>query len=178
MSEALIIFLINFVFIYTIQSLSSMLGIYALIGQKIELKSYFIGSAILLVSGVLIRMLPIQKGVHTLMILVVITLIAAFYLKFSVYLAVMASLSSVMVLLLIETLSLFIYKLVMSDEVYVRIISGDSISNALSGIPVNILFFVAVLTLYIYTTSHGKKPLQSMELAIKASKKSGDDKKR
>lgn len=179
MEMLIFLILMKFIGIYFIQSLVFILSIYALTATKIIWRKYILSSVILTGACTLIRQLPLNFGVHTILILLVVMLLSIKIINKPVYTAVKATLISTIILLSVELIAVWSVTLFdpeffnrLSKEktlnildiiiIYINNSSDFTIGqtdfiNTIIGFGVNILFFIAIFVIYLITTKN-KKP--------------------
>lgn len=122
-------------------------------GIKVEKNEYVICSILFSVLEYLVRRLPINYGVHTMInIIVMIVLITSIY-KVDILMSIKASMISTILLFVCEALNMMLLNLLPGDSV--QNLMANDITKNLSGIPSLIIYLV--ITWIIYVVKKRKK---------------------
>lgn len=128
----------SFLFIYLVHLLTH---------TKINIKKYFISSMLLDVIGFLIRRLPINYGIHTILNIVVVVILVTAINKINILEAIKSTIITSIIVFVCEGINMFL----------IQILYGNNIANILSnpvlkiiyGMPSLIIFIIVILTIRI-----------------------------
>lgn len=114
--------------------------------KSIDNKSYFISSILFAISTYLVRMLPIQFGVHTILIIMIFILINTSLNKIPIRKAISSSLISIIILSICESINLFILNYLKVD---MQAIITRPLLKTLYFMPSLALFALIILIFYM-----------------------------
>ncbi|MCB2300106.1 hypothetical protein [Clostridium tagluense] len=123
-------------------------AVYAFSKTVINVKRYIISSILYGISVYLIRSLPIQYGVHTILNIIMIIVLTAFLNKIVIIKSIQASIMALILLFICEGINMIIIKYIFKVNV-INILSNTS-EKILYGIPSLVIFAVTVFTYYFY----------------------------
>lgn len=122
--------------------------------KSIDNKSYLIASMLFGVSTYLVRMLPIQFGVHTIIIIMIFILINTSLNKIPIRKAISSSLISIITLSICESINLFILNFLKID---VQAIIDNPLLKTLYFMPSLALFALIILIFYVVIRRNKKE---------------------
>ena len=132
----------------------AILAVYAFSKTVFNLKRYII-SCIILVSAIyLIRLLPIQYGVHTILNIIVIIVLTVNINKIGIIKAIQASIMTVILEFICEGINMFIIKFIFRADI-TYVLSEPSVKT-LYGIPSLLILATIVFTYYFYLAKRKK----------------------
>ena len=120
---------------------------YLLSNTRINLNRYIISSLLFAVSTFIIRMLPINYGVHTILVIIVETIILVSINKINVIQAIKSTIIMIICLFILETLNVLMLGLVLKDQL--KEIMQDPILKIVYGLP-SLICFMIVVGCYYY----------------------------
>lgn len=123
-------------------------AVYAFSKTVFNVKRYIITSILLLIAVYIIRLLPIQYGVHTILNIIVIIVLAINISKISIIKSIQASIMAVVLEFICEGINMFIIQYILKVNV-VNILSNTSL-KILYGIPSLVIFATTVCIYYFY----------------------------
>ncbi len=162
--EILQIILAKYIMVYLLQSIICVLAVCAICKKKIEIKLFSLVTIIFFASAIIIRLLPIEFGVHTLFILIVLIILGITLLKTPIYKTVLSVLIVGVIILLTEILNGVFLGLVIGFE-NITEFSKNELNWSIAGIPANILFLFAVLFIYKLNTKPDNKENNNGEIS-------------
>lgn len=127
---------------------------YALANNKLNTKRYIISSILLATCTYFIRMLPINYGVHTILYIIMQTIILISISKIDIILAIKSSIITTICLFVVELLNLLILNFVFKEQL--ESIMSNPISKTIYGLP-SLVGFAIVSICYYYLKKKGKK---------------------
>lgn len=125
-------------------------AVYAFSKTVINIKRYIVSSIIFLISVYLIRLLPIQYGVHTILNIIVIIVLTVNINKIVIIKSIQASIMAMIMEFICEGINMFIIQHMFKVEI-VYLLSEPSL-KILYGIPSLLIFAIIVFTYYAYLT--------------------------
>lgn len=131
-----------------------MFAVYAFSKTPINIKRYIISSVFFVPTVYLIRLLPIQYGVHTILSIMVINVLAVNTNKISIIKSIQTSLMAVILQYICEGINVFIIQYIFKADI-MYLLSDPSL-KILYGIPSLLIFAVIVFTYYFYSTRRKK----------------------
>ena len=126
---------------------------YAFSNEKLNVNRYLISSLLLAVSTFIIRMLPINYGVHTILFIIIQTTILASINKIDVIQSVKSAIIAVIFLLIFEGINMLILNLTFKDEL--ESIMLNPISKIIYGFP-SLGGFAIIVLCYYYLRKKAK----------------------
>ena len=120
-----------------------MFGIYAFAGKRIDKNKYLLSSLIVAVSMVLVSILPISNGIHTILILMIISAVATFINGFGSVYCVSVAIINIIIQFIAEGLNILLIELVFKKDIQEAI--ATPLSKAVYGIPSLIIFFGVIV---------------------------------
>lgn len=130
------------------------LATYTLANKKVEKKEYLTSSLIMALVMYLVRMLPINYGVHTILNIFVLIFLTFNVNKIDLIVSIKSSILILMILFICEGLNVGLIQFVLHKDL--KVIFSDPISKMISGIPSTIVFFAIVIIYYIISLKKGK----------------------
>lgn len=127
---------------------------YTFSGIRINGEKYILSSLILGICVFLIRMLPINYGVHTILNLMVLTVITISINKIDVVIAIRSAIITSIILFTCEGLNVLILN-ILYGEVVQQLIS-DPATKTIYGMPSLIWFAIIVTACYCYLKKKGR----------------------
>ena len=137
--------LIEFLLRFIPESFLFLLAAYVFSNKKIEKKLYIISSLTIAISMYLIRLLPIQFGIHSVMGVIIVILVAVNINKIPINKAVSSAVIVVILEGIFETLNLFFLDKILDLNVQAVLI--NSISKLVYFMP-SLIFLGCTITLY------------------------------
>ena len=123
-------------------------AVYAFSKTVINVKKYIITSILFVIAVYIIRLLPIQYGVHTILNIIVIIVLTININKISIIKSIQASIMAMILEFICEGINMFIIQHIFKrDIVYVL---GIPLLKILYGIPSLLIFAATVFTYYFY----------------------------
>ncbi|MDR3598433.1 hypothetical protein [Clostridium sp.] len=135
------------------ESLIYIFAAYLFSSTKLDVKKYIISSMLLAISTFLIRMLPINYGVHTILFIMIQTIILLSINKIDVIKAVKSTIISIICLFALETLNVLTLSFIFKDQLN-EIMSNPNI-KVLYGLP-SLIGFIMIISCYYYINKKGK----------------------
>ncbi|MBU3184817.1 hypothetical protein [Clostridium estertheticum] len=123
-------------------------AVYAFSKTAINIKKYIISSIIYVFAVYLIRLLPIQYGVHTILNIIVIMVLTININKISIINSIKASIMAMILEFICEGINVFMIQYVFQADVK-HVLSNPSLKT-LYGIPSLVIFVVIVGAYYYY----------------------------
>ncbi|KNZ41764.1 hypothetical protein [Acetobacterium bakii] len=124
-------------------------GLYAFSRTKIKWKKYWSVMPIIFIATYIIRLLPINYGVNTLITLILTTFLGISFIKISLFQSIKASLLSTVVVLIGEGVNLFLLQAAYGSEKTLEII-GDPIAKTINTIPSTFVFGIIIFIVYYF----------------------------
>lgn len=141
------LFLCKYLFGYILQDIIVILGVYTFSKQKVHMKTFLTLNAILIPTSILVRLLPISLGIHTLINMAVILAVMYRLCQFELYTIIRSTLITSIILLLNEMVCIFTLVQLMGYE-KVDSIMSDSLMKSLVYVPFNILYGIIIVCCY------------------------------
>ncbi len=126
------------------ESLLFVYSVHLLTYTKINVKKYFISSILLDVIGFLIRRLPINYGIHTMLNIMVLVILTTYINKIYILKCIKAGILTAVIMFMCEGINMTIIQLLYNHDNIVRIFN-DYILKTLYGLPSLIIFMVSIL---------------------------------
>ncbi|MBU3176565.1 hypothetical protein KPL47_09280 [Clostridium estertheticum] len=127
-------------------------AVYVFSKTVINMKRYIISSIFFIIAVCLIRLLPIQYGVHTIISIVVIIILTTNINKISIIKSIQASIMTIILEFICEGVNVFIIQYIFKADV--RYVLNDPSLKILYGIPSLLIFAAIVFTYYVYLTKN------------------------
>lgn len=151
MKEILLRVLTEFVLGYLLQSAACIILLYVFSARKVRLRSFFIFTFLLAIEMYIVRnCLPINFGVHTILSMITIILIGIWVFKMQPYRTIIAAFVSSVLISLSELIVFFTAGAIIGTDTMLRIKAEKGYEYILVGDIASLLFFVMVLTAYIF----------------------------
>lgn len=144
------------------QNLSIVIGIFAFNNKKIDAKKFWTVMIISLAVISVIRLLPIELGIRTLLNMILLILLGVYLLKFPIRKTIISVFFVLIVIALLELLSMVIITWIYGVDGYKEIMNNN-LTFAIAGFPSSVLLFGILSGFYYFFTRH-----------IKGSEKNGD----
>ena len=96
-------------------------AVYAFSKTVINIKRYIVSSIIFVIAVYLIRLLPIQYGVHTILNIIVIIVLAVNINKIGIIKSIQASIMTIILEFICEGINIFIIKYIFKEDINVSI---------------------------------------------------------
>ena len=132
-----------------------MLGIFAFSKTKINARRYLSAASILFLATCIIRLLPINYGINTLLSVIISAILGIAIIKINFLQAIKASLLTIVAVLIGEGVNLFLLQVAYGSQKTLEII-GDPISKTINTIPSTIVFGLIIFTVYYFNVIHVK----------------------
>ena len=130
------------------------LAVYAFSKTAINKKKYIVASISLVIAVYLIRLLPIQYGVHTILNLIVVIVLTVNINKIDIIKSIQGGIMTIILEFICEGINMFIIQYIFkADIVYVL---GEPSLKTLYGIP-SLLIFAAIVSTYYFYLARRKK---------------------
>jgi hypothetical protein len=123
------------------------LAVHAFSKTGINLKKYLLSGALLWIMAYLIRLLPIQYGVHTILCLVVLIILANIINKIDIIKSIRAGITTMIIVFIFEGINISFIQFVLKKDL--NIIMNNSVTKTLYGLPSLMCFGVLVIIYYI-----------------------------
>ncbi|MFT5871533.1 MAG: hypothetical protein ACI8WT_000453 [Clostridium sp.] len=123
-------------------------AVYAFSKTVINLKKYIISSILYVTAVYIIRLLPVQYGVHTILNIIVIIVLTTNINKIAIIKAIQASIMAVILLFICEGINMIIIQDILKVNV-INILSNTSL-KIVYGIPSLVIYAATVFTYYFY----------------------------
>lgn len=127
---------------------------YVLSNTKLNIKRYLISSLLLAVSMFIIRMLPINYGVHTILSIIIQTAILMSISKIDIILAIKSAIITTICLFVVELLNMLALNLIFKEQL--EAIMLNKISKTICGLPSLGGFAIIVLCYYYHLRKKDK----------------------
>ena len=152
--ETIKIVFFEYILGFALQSFAIILGIYVFNRQKVILKEYIVTSSIMTIISLLVRLLPITIGVHTILNMLFIYLICVLLLKMPAYTTIRSSLMCIVLVLICEMIVTTIMMAFIGKEQFEKYIE-NSMQRSYVGVLANIIFAVIVIFSYLIVKKKG-----------------------
>lgn len=149
MQDVIKTFLLQFIFVYFLQSIIFVFCLYVLSGKSVDRRKFLSTSIVFMLGTLLIRALPIHFGVHTLICMLLLILLGNKMLALSIYTAIKASLFALIILLSLESLNVFLFTLIWGYQRFDALMDNSWTKNLL-GLVVNLVFLLTVSVIYLW----------------------------
>lgn len=123
------------------------LAVYAFSKTGINLKKYLLSGTLFWVLAYLIRLLPIQYGIHTILSLIALIIIVNFINKIDIIKSIRAGLIAVILQFVFEGINVLFIEFILKKDLNSTI--NNPILMTLYGLPSIILFGIFVITYYV-----------------------------
>lgn len=144
------------IFGYIMQGFVVVLGIFAFNRQKIIFKSYIMVSVIQIVITYLLRLLGINYGVHTILILLLLFILSILILKMPIYKTIRSTLLVTILLLVSEMANVAMMLAIYGEETFKGMMNVP-LQKAIAGLPGAFIFALLILLSYFILTKDKKK---------------------
>lgn len=145
------IILLEYILGYILQGFAYCLGIYAFCVKKLEMRKYIAASMIFIVISYVMRyvmrLLPVSFGVHTILNLACLFLLAVFFLRIPALAALRSILAITILLLATELFSVFLITKIVGQAQFDSMMN-DNLGKALIALPSSVIFAAIVLAAY------------------------------
>lgn len=141
------IILFEYILGYVLQGFAVCLGIYAFCVKKVEMRKYVAVSLIFIVISYVMRLLPVSFGVHTILNLACLFLLAIFFLRMPALVALRSILAITILLLVTELFSVFLITKIVGQAQFDSMMN-DNLGKALIALPSSVIFAAIVLAAY------------------------------
>lgn len=156
MMELLKIIIVRYVFGYILQGFVFTLGIFAFNRQKIVFGKYMLVSVVLSAFIILVRLMPISFGVHTILNLLFLFLVCVLMLKMPIYTTIRSTLLVTVFLLVSEMANIGVLIRIFGQSEFDRRMEIP-VEKALLGLPGALTFTLLIFLSYILLTRPKKK---------------------
>ena len=136
------------------EGLVAIFAVYAFSKTVLNIKRYLLSSIIFITAVYLIRLLPIQYGVHAILNIIVIIVLTVNINKISIIKSIKASIMTVILEFICEGINVFIIQHIFKVDI-VYLLSESSL-KILYGIPSLLIFAIIVSTYYFYVARRKK----------------------
>ncbi|MCB2360073.1 hypothetical protein [Clostridium estertheticum] len=120
----------------------------------INVKKYIISSIFFIIAVYLIRLLPIQYGIHTIIGVVVVIVLTININKISIIKSIQASIMTTILEFICEGINVFMIQYIFKADV--RYVLNDPSLKILYGMPSLVIFAAIVFTYYAYLAKNKK----------------------
>lgn len=138
----------EFIFRAMPESFIYMFAIYSLSKTIVDKKKYLISSILMVMCVFIIRLLPINYGVHTILNIIMAIVITSTISKIDILKSIRASITMIIVLFSCEGLNVAILRIILGSRL--EEILSNTVMKTIYGLPSLILFGV-IITLYYIT---------------------------
>ena len=121
---------------------------YAFSKTVISKKKYIISSIIFVIAVYLIRLLPIQYGVHSILNIIVIIVLAVNVNKISIFKSIQGSIMAMILGFICEGINVFIIQYIFKADI--EYVLSEPLLKILYGIPSLVIFAAIVITYYLW----------------------------
>ena len=132
---------------YILQGFAYCLGIYAFCVRKVELRKYTVASLIFIVMSYIMRLLPVSFGVHTILNLACLFLLAILFLKMPALVTIRSILAITVLLLMTELVSVFCITKIVGQAQFDSMMNDD-LGKAIIALPSSVIFAGLVVAAY------------------------------
>lgn len=122
------------------------LSVHAFTKTGINLKKYLMSGSILWIMACLIRLLPIQYGINTILGLIVLIVLVSYINKIDIIKSIRAGIITMILGFVFEGINLLLIQFVLHKEL--QNIVGDPVLKTLYGLPSLIIFAIFVIVYY------------------------------
>ncbi|MBW9171429.1 hypothetical protein K2F43_09430 [Clostridium estertheticum] len=129
-------------------------AVYVFSKTVINVEKYMKSSIIYIIAVYVIRFLPIQYGVHSILNIIIIIILTVNINKISIIKSIQASLMTVILLFICEGINVFIVQYVF--KVNVKYVFSQPLSKIVYSTPSLVIFALIVFTYYIYLVKKNK----------------------
>ena len=129
-------------------------AVYVFSKTVINVKKYIISSILFIIAIYLIRLLPIQYGIHTIIAVVVVIVLTININKISIIKSIQASIMTIILEFICEGVNVFIIQYIFKADV--RYVLNDPSLKILYGIPSLFIFAAIIFTYYAYLAKNKK----------------------
>lgn len=129
-------------------------AVYAFSKTAINIKKYIISSIIYVIAVYLIRLLPIQYGVHSILNIIVIIVLGVNISKINIIKSIQASIMAMILEFICEGINVFIIEYIFKADI-VHVLS-EPLLKILYGIPSLLIFVATVFTYYFWLAKRKK----------------------
>lgn len=154
--ELLKSFIFEFLLGYGLQGFAIIFGVYAFNRQRIVIRSYIIGSLLVILVSYLVRLLPISFGVHTIINMLIMFLICIIVLKMPAYKTIQSALLVTVLLLICEMVDVAIMIAIFGKSRFEKMMLVP-LQKAMAGIPGTMFFVMIVIVAYLILSNQMKK---------------------
>lgn len=140
--------LLEFILRIVPESFLSVLAIYLLNYKRINCQKYIVSSVFLALSVYLVRMLPINFGVHTIINIIILILITVSINKINTTKAISSVLKVIIAISICESINIVVLDKVMKFDL--QIILNEPLSKMLYSAPSMVMFGIVILLFYKY----------------------------
>ncbi|WP_160691804.1 hypothetical protein [Clostridium sp. C2-6-12] len=120
---------------------------YALSENRVNMKRYVASSLLFAISVYLIRSLPINYGVHTILSIIIETIIIISICKINIVLAVKSSIIATICLFVIELFNMLVLKIIFKEQL--DAIMVNPAIRTIYGMPSLLIFAIITLSYYL-----------------------------
>ena len=145
------IILFEYVLGYMIQGFTVVLGIYALNRQKINLKNYIFTSVFITITSCLVKLLPINFGIHSILNMVILFLICTLILKMHAFNTMRSAIIMTIMLMVIEMIYVTVMRLIIGEK-QLEYLMLNLDERTIFILPITIIFVILTVSLYIFLT--------------------------
>ena len=133
---------------FVIQDFLFVVGIHTFNNQRIEIKQFMMINAIFIPVTILVRVLPISFGIHTLLNVTFIFILTCFYFGFELYQTIRSTLITTVLILATELIGVNLLLALFGKE-KINTLMLDPYTNAVIYLPINMLFACIILFFYV-----------------------------
>ncbi|MBC3516910.1 hypothetical protein [Neobittarella massiliensis] len=133
-----------------------MWGLYTFAGRRVSAKNYCICGAILVLTTIGSRMLPLANGVYVILNVIILILLAVNVCKIEVLGAIKSSLMVTLLLILGEGINVVLLQLLFKDQVLA--IFGDPVYKSIAGVPALVFLALSIAIVRLYRRRKNTAP--------------------
>lgn len=148
--------LFEYILGYVLQAFSSYIGIYAICKKNIDIKKYLMASSILTVVLYVMRLLPINYGIHTILNSICFFLLGVFYLKLPPLQTIKAIIIIMVILLFIEFGDIYSFSIILGKDKFDSLMK-DNLYQSIVALPTTIIFAIVNLLSYYFLVIRKRK---------------------
>lgn len=128
-------------------------AVYIFSNIKFEIKKFIIASSILAISTFLVRMLPISYGIHTILNIITLVLIASVVIKINIIDSIRCGILTAILMFICEGINMGLIQLIHGNQIE-KIFSNPTLKTVY-GLP-SLIIFTIIILLYKFIKSNRK----------------------
>lgn len=130
------------------------LAVHAFSKTAIDLKKYLLSGVLIWIMAYLVRLLPIQYGIHSLLALILLVITVSFINKIDIIKSIRGGIITFILCFIFEGINLSFVQFVLKKDL--NSVMNNPISKTLTGLP-SIMLFGIVVIIYYYRLSKRKE---------------------